>query len=45
MKRRYRTLVNAFRACPADSPARAAIRADIQALRREIQSAGGGTVI
>jgi hypothetical protein len=41
----YRTLVTAFRACPADSPARAAIKADIQALRREIQVAGGGTVI
>jgi hypothetical protein len=45
MKRRYRTLVKAFRACPAASPARAAIKADVQALRREIRAAGGGTVI
>jgi hypothetical protein len=45
MKRRYRTLVKAFRAFPADSPARVAIKADIQALRREIHAAGGGTVI
>jgi hypothetical protein len=45
MKRRYRTLVKAFRACPADSPTRAALKADVQALRREIRAAGGGTVI
>jgi hypothetical protein len=42
LKRRYRTLVKAFRACPADSPARAAIKADVQALRLEIRAAGGG---
>jgi hypothetical protein len=41
MKRRYRTLVQAYRACPANSPARAAIKADARALRNEIQAAGG----
>ncbi len=45
MRRRYRTLLKAYRACPTDSPARAAIKADVLALRREIRAAGGGTVI
>jgi len=45
LKRKYRTLVSAFRMTAADSPARVPIKADIQALRRQIHDAAGGTVL
>jgi hypothetical protein len=45
LKRRYRTLKNAYGMTAQDSPAKRAIKADLQALRRKIQELGGGTAL